>query len=52
MMSVNSQERCPFNADFNGGNHQKSAVASSGKYGGYSNVVTLFFAKKSLTKTD
>jgi len=36
------------NADFSSGNRYKSAGA---RYWGSSSVVTLFFAKKSLTKT-
>jgi hypothetical protein len=42
----------PFNAGFSRGNRYTSAAARSGKYGRYFSVVTLFFAKKSLTKTD
>jgi hypothetical protein len=38
--------------DFCRKNRQKWAGASSEGYGGCSSVVTLFFAKKSLTKTD
>ena len=32
--------------------HEKSVGDRSGQYGGLSSVVTLFFARKSLTKTD
>jgi hypothetical protein len=50
-MSVASQKRRPFNADFSGDNRKKSAAAISGEYEGGSSVVKLFFAKKSFTKT-
>jgi hypothetical protein len=42
----------PFNVGFSRGNRYTSAAARPGKYEGCSSVVTLFFAKKSLTKTD
>jgi len=51
-MSVGSQKRRNFRADFSQGNRYKSAGAKSEEYGGCSSVVTLFFVKKSLTKTD
>jgi len=51
-MPVTSQKRRPFNANFSRGNGYKSAGASWGEYGECSSVVTLFFAKKSLTKTN
>jgi hypothetical protein len=42
--------RFPFSADFTRRNSEKSAGERKGVYGGCSSVVTLFFAKKSLTK--
>jgi ribosomal protein L33 len=51
IMSVASQKRHPFNAVFSQGNKYK-AGSRSGEYGGCSSVVTLFFAKKYLTKTN
>jgi len=50
-MSVASQKHHPFNADFSQGNKYK-AGPRSGEYGGCTSVVTLFFAKKCLTKTN
>jgi hypothetical protein len=52
MMSLASQKRRPFNADFGRKKKKKSAGAKSAKYGGCSSVVMLFFAKKCLIKTD
>ena len=52
MMSVASQKRRPFNADFSRAKRQKLVGAMSEVYGRFSSVVTLFFAKRSLTKTD
>ena len=51
---LNDVSSRPFNADFSrgGGNGQESAGDRSGGYGRCSSVVTLFFNKKSLTKTD
>jgi hypothetical protein len=40
----------PFNADFMRGSRKKSPVSKSGEYGTCSSVVSIFFAKKSLTK--
>jgi len=51
-MSVASQQRRPFSADFSHGNGKKSADARSVKYGRCSSFVTLIFAKKSFTKAD
>jgi len=51
IMSVASQKRHPFNADFSRGNRYK-AGPRSGEYGGCFSVVTLFFAKKYLNKTN
>jgi len=51
-MSEQSQHRPPSNADFSRGNMYKSGAARSREYEGSSSVVTLFFVKKSLTKTD
>jgi hypothetical protein len=49
-------KKCPkrrlFNADYTQGSRWKWAEARSGEYGGCSSFVTLFFAKKFLTKTD
>jgi hypothetical protein len=42
----------PFSAGFSQGNRYTLAAARSGKYGRYFSVVNLFFAKKSLTKTN
>jgi hypothetical protein len=50
--SVASQKGNPFNADCSLGNRQQPAVVRSGKYKRCSNVVILFFAKKTLAKTD
>jgi hypothetical protein len=52
VISVASQKCRPFSADFNPGNSYKSTGTRSGDYGGCYGVVTLFSAKKSLTKTD
>ena len=52
MMSVASQKRRPFHDDFSRGNRQKSVGARPGTYGGCPSYVTLFFAKKFVTKTD
>jgi hypothetical protein len=52
LMSVASQKRRLFNADFSQGSRWKWAWTRSGEYGGCSSAVTLFFAKKCLTKTD
>ena len=51
---LNDVSSRPVIADFSRGrgNGQKSAGDRSGGYGGCSSVVTLFFNKKSLTKTD
>jgi len=46
MMSVSSHKSRSFNADFSGGNRYTSAAVRAGQY----SVVTLFLAKKSLTK--
>ena len=51
-MSVTTQKRRPFNADFSRRNGYKSAGASWGEYVTCSSVFTLFCAKNSLTKTD
>jgi len=51
-MSVASQKRRFFNANFIRQDRQKSATVSSGDYGGCYSAVTLLFAKKSTTKTD
>jgi len=52
IMSVTSQQRRSYSADFSRGNRCKSAAAKSVEHCGCSSIVTLFFAKKSLTKTD
>ena len=52
LMSVAPQKRRLFCADFIQRNRQKSAAGRPGEYEGWSSVVTLFLAKKSLTKTD
>ena len=52
MMSVASQKRSPFSDDFSRGNRKRSAGVRLGECGEYSSVVTLFFAKNSLTKTE
>jgi len=52
MTSVVSQMCRPFHADFIRANRQKPAEARSGEYSVCSSDVTLFFAKKPLTKTD
>jgi len=49
MMSVTPQKRGPFNADFSRGKG-KIQLETVQEYEGYSSVVTLFLAKKSLTK--
>jgi hypothetical protein len=51
IMSVASQKCHPFSADFSRGKRYK-AGPRSGEYGGCPSVVTLFFAKKYLTKTN
>ena len=51
IMSVASQKRHPFNADFSRGNRYKAGPRSE-EYGGCSSFVTLFFAKKYLNKTN
>jgi hypothetical protein len=51
-MSVASQQRRRFSADFSHANGKKSVADRPEKYGGRSSVVTLFFAKKPFTKAD
>jgi len=51
-VSVTKQNRRLLNTDFSRRNRYYSAGVRSGEYGGCSSVVTSFFAKKSLTKTD
>jgi len=50
IISVASQKRRPFNADFSRAKMQKLVGAMSEVYGGFSSVVTLFFAKKFLNR--
>jgi hypothetical protein len=51
MMSLASQKSRPFNADFKlAGKNQLKPIQEY--MGGHSNVVKLFFGKKSLTKID
>jgi len=52
IISVKSQKRHYCTADFSRRKRQKSAGFRSEEYGEYSRVGTLFFANKSLTKTD
>jgi len=52
LMFVPSEKSRFFNVDFSGRNRSKLAAARSGEYGWFSSVVTLFFAKKALTKSD
>jgi len=52
MVSAASHKHCPFIADFSWKNRWISAGARPGGYGGCSSVVTLFSAKKFLTKTN
>jgi len=52
MKPVASQKRRPFSAYFGGGNRQKSAGARSGEGGGGFIVFKLFFAEKSITKSE
>jgi hypothetical protein len=52
MKSAASQKRRHFSSDLGLGTVEKSAGATSGEYGECSSAVTLFFAKKSLTKSD
>jgi hypothetical protein len=50
IMSVATQKRCTLSVDFIWANRKKSGGTTSVEYGGCSNVLTLLFDKKSLTK--